>query len=310
LQVPRTSIPGASVKWYAALPAVNLEQTELVVAAPAEGPGNWAGAPSITYDPVRARWLLYWRLRTKDQRGLACSIAESEDGLYFSPIWSAKQSEFDSPSLEKASLVYCPDELFRLYISYEVKGKGWQVDVMEAESPEDFEPSTRKTVLTPAQLDCNHVKDPFVMIVGGQYWMYVDYGTGFESTGLAISNDGVNFEWRGQVMPLGEGWDSYTARATCVCRLQGLWVMFYDGCASLEESREEKAGLAVSFDLQRWFRLSSQAPRYTSPYGSGSLRYLECIPVERETYWLYFEAARPDGAHELRRAVVRASFDN
>jgi hypothetical protein len=41
-----------------------------------------------------------------------------------------------------------------------------------------------------------------------------------------------------------------------------------------------------------------------SPHASGALRYMDVVPVGDELYF-YYEAARPDGAHELRASVVQ-----
>ncbi len=305
----RPATPAAAGKWYAALPPIDLETTELVVEAPGEGPGNWAGAPGITFDPLGARWLLTWRERSAERRGHTFHLAESEDGLYFTEIWACTASDFESASIEKGSLLYCPDGLYRLYLSYECPTGGWQIDVLEAERPELLDPYTRHEILTPKSLGTGHVKDPFVLNIGGQYCLYADFGEGYEATGFASSPNGRDFHWHGQVLAPGEGWDSLSARATCVCRMQGLWLMFYDGARAREEVREEKAGLAISWDMFNWHKLSTQSHFYASPFATGSLRYLECVPFERDSYWLYFEAARADGAHELRRATFSAYFE-
>jgi len=40
-----------------------------------------------------------------------------------------------------------------------------------------------------------------------------------------------------------------------------------------------------------------------SPDGSGSLRYIDVLPVGHELFY-YYALARPDGSHELRVSVV------
>lgn len=140
------------------------------------------------------------------------------------------------------------------------------------------------------------------MPVGPAYYMYVSTfltAEGPAPTFLATSRDGIRFAWRGEVVRVGSGWDRYQARLSGIVRSGGLFVGFYDGAASAEEDTEERLGLAVSPDLVSWTRISDEEPWLVSPHATGSLRYLDGIERAGE-YWLYYEAARPDGSHELR----------
>jgi hypothetical protein len=85
-----------------------------------------------------------------------------------------------------------------------------------------------------------------------------------------------------------------------------VFVGFYDGSAARDEDTEEKLGVAVSFDLVRWRRLSEEGPWLVSPHATGSLRYLDVLERDGE-WWLYYEYARPDGSHELRLSRVPRS---
>lgn len=69
------------------------------------------------------------------------------------------------------------------------------------------------------------------------------------------------------------------------------------------ENYEERCGLAASADLRHWERLTADAPWITGPYGNGSVRYTDAVAVEGQ-WWIYYEMARPDGAHELRMQRV------
>jgi len=77
------------------------------------------------------------------------------------------------------------------------------------------------------------------------------------------------------------------------------YVGFYDGSASARENYEERCGVAVSGDMWHWRRLTQQRPWIVSPHGSGAIRYLDAVVVDRQ-WWIYYEMARADGAHDLR----------
>ena len=149
------------------------------------------------------------------------------------------------------------------------------------------------------------------------------YNTGLtrSRTGAAISGDGRHFQWLGDVSPqFGQGavgntvvganalatptWDTYCRRIGSVLPLDGGgYLAFYDGSASVSENYEERTGLAHSFDLRTFYSLSPTGPALISPYASGSLRYVDVLPVGHELFY-YYEISTPDGSHELRVSVV------
>lgn len=278
----------------------------------APGPGNWVGAPSVLYDPSRESVLLTYRRRRPrggppPDRGHECCIAESRDGRTFTDLWSVTKDALSSASMERFCLHRDPDGRYLLYVSYEHPEDGrWRIDVCEAEAPDAFDLSTARTVLTPAATGTAAVKDPYVVRVGPAYYMYVSTfltEDGPAPTFLAVSLDGVRFRWAGQALGVGTGWDRYQARLSAIVRDGPVFVGFYDGSASPAEDTEERLGVAVSFDLLRWPRLTEDEPWVVSPHATGSLRYLDVLRRRRE-WWLYYEYARPDGSHELRLTAV------
>jgi hypothetical protein len=66
------------------------------------------------------------------------------------------------------------------------------------------------------------------------------------------------------------------------------------------DDTEEHCGLAVSLDLRPWERVTVDRPALVSPHASGSLRYVEPVNIQGSLF-VYYEYARPDGSHELRR---------
>jgi hypothetical protein len=148
------------------------------------------------------------------------------------------------------------------------------------------------------------------------------YSTGLtlSRTGAAVSGDGRRFQWIGDVSPVSnfpsfpspsapesvpaQKWDAYCRRTSSLLPLpSGGYLALYDGGASREDNYEEKTGLAMTFDLRSYYSISPDAPVLASPHGSGSLRYVDILPVGHEIF-CYYEIAREDGAHELHVSVV------
>src|SRR5438874_1354234 len=126
------------------------------------------------------------------------------------------------------------------------------------------------------------------------------------ATGLATSRDLDNWDWQGVIFaPETSGWDRYCRRINSILPYQRKYFGFYDGSASHAENYEEKTGLAVSLDLRHWESLSAAGPLFTSPHDSGSLRYLDAQLIDGQAC-LFYEFARPDGAHDLRLAIAKA----
>jgi hypothetical protein len=298
---------GRAQKAFGFVPAFDPEDGVTVLEPAAPGPGNWVGCPSVLYDPARESVLLTYRRRRPrgepDDRGYRCAVAESSDGVHFRDVWTIDRSEVGSTSLERFNLHRDPDGRYLLYLSYEHPEDGrWRIEVIEDTRPDGFDPARRATVLTPAATGTAAVKDPYVVRAGPAYLMLVSTfltDAGPAPTYLATSLDGLSFRWEGELLGVGTGWDRYQARLSSVLATDAGFVGFYDGAAGPEEDTEERLGVAVSADLRRWERLTVDAPWAVSPYATGSLRYVDALPLEGE-WWLYYEVARADGSHELR----------
>ena len=306
------------------------EKGTTVVDPPGAGPGYWAGGCSALYDEERERFYLYYRVRTPQERGGVCHVAESADGRHFEIAWSATREQFQSPSIEKSSLFRTPEGPFRLYVSFvDIRTNKWRIDLLEADDPEALDPANRVPVLIGGDCGNEGVKDPVVYLCGGIYYLYANYaprpadgdpeqidrmhaeGNAFVSgvvntgTGLATSLDGVRFQWQGPVLEPGAGWDAFLVRMTSVVYTPPVFTAFYDGRPNVAAAYEDKAGIAVSFDLRQFTRVTEESPVLVSTQGTGCLRYLSAVPVGEKIYY-YYEYAREDGAHELRLNVVDA----
>ncbi|GAH41355.1 unnamed protein product, partial [marine sediment metagenome] len=47
----------------------------------------------------------------------------------------------------------------------------WRIDMMEASHPKEFKVDEKKKVLTASSIQCEGVKDPYVLVLGGKYYM-------------------------------------------------------------------------------------------------------------------------------------------
>ncbi len=291
------------------------ENGTTLLAPDGDGPGHWVGAASITREAVGERVLLAYRDRRPEGRGHRCVVSElSTDGPV--ELWEMSASSIGSASIERPALTTTPEGRWRLYFSYvEPRSGRWQIDVVEADAPDRFDVGEARSVLTAAGTGTEGVKDPYVLHVDGIWFLFVNavelateggagprHGVGGDvvlPTGLATSLDGYRFAWQGIVLPVGRGWDARMARLTCTVPLERGHLAFYDGRATLEQNFEEQLGLAYSYDLLRWLRLTPDAPWRRSPHGGGALRYLDTA-VDGDVLRLVYEYARPDGAHEMR----------
>jgi hypothetical protein len=299
---------------------------ETVREPPGSGPGYWVGAVGARHDPQADIIYLYYRLRKPRElgRGYECRIARSDDGLRFEDIWSATKEQLETESMERGALWRTPEGRWRLYLGLvDPDDRRWRIDMMEADSPERLDPARRAAVLTAADIGAEGVKDPYLVATGDGISMIASYapsparadevtaramhatgdiyntGVTRSHTGLAMSADGRRFEWRGDVLSPGDGWDAYAARIGSVLATEDGYLAFYDGSAHVGENYEERTGLAVSRDLTHWRRLTPDAPALVSPEGSGSLRYVDALRVSDQVL-CYYEYTRADGSHELR----------
>ena len=300
-----------------------------VIEPPGARKGFWAGGCSALFDETSGRFYLCYRERTPERRGFVSRVATSKDGQDFETVWSGTSDSFQSPSIEKSSIFLTDDGIWRLYVSY-VDGRTnrWRIDLLEAESPEAFRVEDRVPVLTPEICGNEGVKDPVIYSSGGITHMFANYapsppdadprkveqmhaeGNAFVSgvvntgTGLATSVSGTRFEWHGSVLKPGEGWDAFMVRAASVLYTPPVFTLFYDGRPDVAESYEDKCGIAVSYDLRSFCKVSLDAPVLQVLEGTGCLRYLSAVPVGDRTFY-YYECARRDGSHELRLSVVK-----
>ena len=193
-------------------------------------PGAFSDGVSV-YLVYRVRW-------PRPRRGGELRVARG-DGERFETIWRATREDFGSPSIERCAILR-DGRTWRLYVSYVdgIDGR-WRIDVIEAGSPDSFDPAARRLALDSDMANAVAVKDPWLRKVGDRWWMFVSYGE----------------------RPPGDE-----------------WIGLYDGASDISENYEERCGLARSTDLRAWKRIGS-GPAIGAAGGPGTIRYVESVVI-------------------------------
>jgi len=292
-------VPVADRFWAAA---------EVVLAPEDPRPGSWVGGPSAQL--VDGTWWLAYRLRRPvgEGRGYANVVARSDDGVRFTPVVTLDKDAFGAESLERPALVRTPAGTWRVYVSCATPGtKHWRVDLVEAATVEELATAPARTVLPGSATAA--VKDPVVRLVGQEWHLWASVhplddpgATDRMTTEHATSPDGVTWTWRGTALAGRAGsWDARGVRVATVAG-DGSWAL-YDGRATAEENWEERTGLAVRAG-DGAFTAVGDAPLLQSPHAPGGLRYADSVALPGGGARWFYEATRPDGAHELRTVLL------
>jgi hypothetical protein len=253
-------------------------------------------------------WLTYRVRRPIDSgRGVAVEVARSRDGVSFEPVARVYREAFGAESFERPVLMPLPNGRWRLYLSCATPGsKHWWIEAIDAPEPSNLARGTRRVVF-PGDAH-TAVKDPVIVQRGDEWRAWVcchplDHA-GHEdrmSTRLATSRDGLDWTWAGEVLNgRSDAWDARGARVTTVVCEDPLTVL-YDGRSTAEANWFETTGIA----RERGGVLEpGDGPVATSPWSDRALRYASAVSLPDGHTRFYFEAAREDGAHDLRTGVV------
>jgi hypothetical protein len=274
----------------------------VVVAAPADGPGNWVGASSAAFDDTGGVVLAY-RVRIDAERGTTVVVGHAADGERVTTVAELDKATFAAESLERPALVRTESGRWRLYVSCATPNtKHWRIDAVEADTPAGL--SLAPAINVWPGDDRTAVKDPVIKRTanGWRAWvcchpldlpgeedrMYTRYTT---------SPDGLTWHW-GPVALVGRDgeWD---ARGTRVTAVLADGRAAYDGRASKQENFAERTGLAhpVGENI-----LAADANTPVS-----AARYLDILQSDAG-HRIYYEAPLPDGSHELRTEFIPFTY--
>jgi hypothetical protein len=268
--------------------------SDLAVSAPRRGDQRWAGAPTAVVDDDGAIVLAH---RLRDADGDRVSIARSLDGVRCAPVVTITARDLGVAMVERAAPVRTQAG-WRLYVSCAEPGtRRWWIGLLEAPALDALRGASLRRLVLGGPLDA--VKDPVVHRTSDGGWeawvcchpLDVAGAEDRMSTAYATSADGVTWRWHGTVLGGRPGtWDARGARVTSVLP-DGR--ACYDGRASAEENWLERTGLADPVEGSRALRAHDGDP-------VADVRYLDVLPLPGGGHRLYYEARRPDGAHELR----------
>lgn len=267
--------------------------SQIAAPAPEVGHQRWAGAPTALLDDSAGTLLAY---RVRDGVGDRVVLARSDDGVRFTTITEVTAGDIGVPMVERAALVPMPSG-WRLYMSCSEAGtKAWWLGLLESRRIGDLPNAELRRIDLGGPMEA--LKDPIIRR-NGDHWrawvcchpLDIPGAEDRMSTIYATSDDGIDWRHHGTILAGRAGqWDARGARLTCVLP-DGRAA--YDGRATAEENWFERTGLAIpTGDGAVLQALDGDAV--------ADVRYLEVLPLLDGGHRIYYEARRPDGAHELR----------
>lgn len=303
---------------YAQPPALDFGKAETLAEPAGTGEGHWVGAPTV-YRHKETTYLAI-RHRNPKRRGYAVEVCEYENGT-LTPVINVHAEDLGVVSIERAALVTQPQTGdVQLYLPVDRGGNDWVIQkCADASAVDDINPASATTVLRPkpGTTDAGVVKDPYIVTVGGRYYMFYAGADGLsEQAHLATSVDGETWE-RVPNNPILDRayWHDHHTRVSALVPAPDApaWLVFYGGSGIADEGRtwNLRTGMAVTTDLREFNDTCPDGPLYSAPNADratgpttfGTCRYLDFLRHDDE-WEVFAEVAREDGSFELRRTTT------
>jgi len=121
------SVPGLGYKGMS-VPLAEEIGSQTLLTAPADGPGNWVGAPAVEYDSAAERLLVHVRWRSPSERGYRVSLHQvNPDTFEFDRVTSVRKDDIGARSIEGGE-IRREDGEYRWLISYQSATRGdWRI---------------------------------------------------------------------------------------------------------------------------------------------------------------------------------------
>ncbi len=278
----------------------------------------WAGAPSVVRDNNGIFWMAA-RMRSPEYprglRGYEIRLLRSEEGIKFKKYHSIFREEVPISGFERPALLIDPiTKKFKLYVCGPLQGNPWSIikfnDVADLKQ---INPESAHIVIRPPSkqyerdVSVTDYKDPFIIIVEGEYHCYV---TGYirknERLFHFISDDGESWNPVGNVnKPILDlhDWHNFFVRPASVLPLGIGYLFIYEGSNTqwYDPVYNIGTGLAFTFDLHDIIDLTIESPLLlsTTPGDFYTFRYSHWMWVDGEI-WVYAEVTNKNNSHEVR----------
>ena len=184
----------------------------VVLDPPDFNPGSWIGAGDVMFDSEHEEfWMVVRHRRAPPLRGYELGIYRSRDGENFKLVRTLSKEELSEMlgmnvySVEGVQLLKDPlTDKYMLFVSIDVGG-AWDTLLITSDYPSE-EWISKGIVLRHSErgFDSREARDPVIGVVDGLFIALYRACNGKKcNTGLAVSNDGVN--WRKLGVPNVDG---------------------------------------------------------------------------------------------------------
>ena len=269
------------------LPVSEKSRKEVIIEAKEDDKNFSVGALSTIH--YGSTIYLSYRWRNGVKRGEILEIAESKDGISFSPVINFSKNNYGYQSFEQSSFAKNYENKVIFLYSADVGGR-WDIFVTEANSVKELE--------LPGRAFIRRGKDPAVLYDRDTNNFIIAYSNG-NNVGhdltIVATNDFASFEVKSnsivytQFIKQGNTWARTHIHAGCLIKRDRYYVLFYDALPYAPKSFGSGwLGVAISTDLVNWIDLTPEAPLWRGNGIDNTFRYVD-IHCTRERYILYAE---------------------